>query len=40
MSSEDIIQNNVERCNHQLPIIVAVDDYYRHLKQSRKHTAV
>lgn len=33
MRSKDIIQNNVEWCNHQLPIIVAVNDYHRHQKE-------
>lgn len=40
MWSKDIIQNNVEWCNHQLPIIAAVDDHHRHLKQGRKYIAI
>lgn len=36
MRSKDIIQNYVERGNHQLPIIVAVDDHHGHLKQKEK----
>ena len=38
MRSKDIIQNDVEWCNYQLPIIVAVNDHHRHLKQSRKQS--
>lgn len=36
MRSKDIIQDNVERGNHQLPIVVAVNDHHRHLKQKGK----
>jgi hypothetical protein len=36
MRRKDVIQNNVERGNHQLPVIVAVNDHHGHLKQKEK----
>lgn len=34
MRGEDIVQNNVEGCNYQLPIVIAVHNYQGHLKES------
>lgn len=34
VGGEDIVQNDVERCHHQLPIVIAVHHHQGHLEES------
>lgn len=35
VGGEDVVQNDVERCHHQLPIVIAVHHHQGHLEEGR-----